>query len=91
MLGAMERVPKLADYEKFCSGADALVKSAFDALTNLDLVAVIAGAVQKSVTILDSVVDDIGADVLGQLPEAETELGELVAAGKGQVLHSSLR
>ena len=77
VLRAMESVPKLGHDEEVTSCNNALVNRLFDTLTDLDLVTVVACTIEQSVSELDSVVDDVGADVLWDLPKSKTKSGNL--------------
>ena len=84
MLGAMERIPKLGDNEEVFSCANTLLNGPCNALTNLDFITVVTGAIEKSVAFLDGCVDDIGADSLVQLPKTKSKLGHLDARSQGK-------
>lgn len=81
MLWPMERVPQFADHKEVLSRADAFIEGAFDAQADFFLVAIVTSIIEESVAILDSVIHDISADVLGHFPEAKAELGQFVARG----------
>ena len=77
VLRAMESVPELGHDEEVRPGNNALVNGLADTLSHLDLVTVVTGTVEQSVSKLDSVVDDVGANILWNLPESETKSGDL--------------
>nr|POE59280.1 hypothetical protein CFP56_24549 [Quercus suber] len=75
----VEAVPELGDDEEVLTLDEAFVDGALDALAGLDLVAVIAGAVEETVAGLDGVVDGVGAGVVGHLPQPEADERHLLA------------
>lgn len=75
----VERVPELGNNEQVLALHDTLVDRTLDTLASLDLVAVVAGAVKQTVASLDGVVDLIGAGVVVDLPQAETDERHLAA------------
>ena len=82
VLRAMESVPELGNDEEVRPGNNALVNGLADTLSHLDLVTVVAGTVEQSISKLDSVVDDVGANIFWNLPESETKSGDLGFVGK---------
>ncbi len=62
-------IPKLRSHEQVLSLDKAVVEGSLDTLTDFLLIAVVTGSVQASVTDLNGVVDDLGDDVSGDLPE----------------------
>lgn len=70
-LRLVEGVPELGNDEEILALDESLRDGALDALAALLLIAVVEGAVEKSVAGLDGVVDGLGW-VLGDLPEAES-------------------
>ena len=82
VLRAMESVPELGNDEEVRPGNNALVNGLADTLSHLDLVTVVASTVEQSISKLDSVVDDVGANIFWNLPESETKSGDLGFVGK---------
>ena len=77
VLRAMESVPKFGHDEEVLSANNALVNGLADSLAHFDLVTVVACTIEQSVSKFNSVVDDVGANILWNLPKSETESGDL--------------
>mmetsp|Transcript_9265 Transcript_9265/g.25052 ORF Transcript_9265/g.25052 Transcript_9265/m.25052 type:complete len:682 (-) Transcript_9265:53-2098(-) len=71
VLGLVVRVPQFGRDEELMTRDQSFADGARDALANLHLVAVIAGAVQTAVPGLDCLVANVGASVVGDLPKPE--------------------
>jgi hypothetical protein len=78
----VEGVPELGNDEQVLALHDALIDRTLDTLASLDLVAVVACAVKEAVAGLDGVVDLVGAGVVVDLPETETDKRHLAAIVK---------
>jgi len=74
MFRPMVRVPQLGDNEKVFTCADTFSKGTCNALTNLNLVAVIASTIQQAISALDSFINSIGCNIFGDLPQTEANL-----------------
>ena len=85
VLGAVEGAPELGGDEEVSSSDNALIDGSLDTLANLNLIGVAGSRVKKTVASLDSIIGSIGSLVLGDLPEAETNHGHLVAGGESDV------
>lgn len=72
LVGVMERVPELGNKEELLTLDKSVLDGTGDTLADLLLVAVVAGTVEESVSNLDGVVDSVGASVVVDLPETET-------------------
>lgn len=72
LVGIVERVPELGNEEQLLTLDESVLDGTGNTLANLLLVAVVAGTVKESVSNLDGVVDSVGASVVVDLPETET-------------------
>ena len=73
MFWTMEGVPELRHYKKIFPRADVFFDSSFDTLSCLLLISVVTCGIEQPVSILDSVVYNIGARLLWHLPKSKTE------------------
>lgn len=85
VLRPMESVPELGHNEEIFPLHNTLIDGLLHALSRLLFVAIVTSGVQESVSVLDCVVNDIGAGVTWHLPKSKSELGELVTAAEDKV------
>jgi hypothetical protein len=84
IIGMVISAPKLGDDEQIFTLNSTSLNGAFNAFTDLFLVSVISGTIEKSVSSLNSSDNDVSTDILGKLPETKSTLRHLDSRSEGK-------